>query len=281
LLLCACGLPGTLLATPFAHSENHVLLVAGLGGEERYTAEFTDAITSIRTHLIDRHGYDAQHVCVLAEQSPPDRHIDGVSTLENIQQEFDRLQTFVQPGDSFLLIAVGHGQSDYQEPKLNLPGPDLSAQALAMMLDQLPNGEHQNLVLSFPCSGHFSELLARPGRVLLASTDGPRQIYHSVMTDYLVRDLQTDDADVNADGALSFHELFNHLSRQVEGHFTAAGTLQTENPSLEDNSDGKVTTLAEGMDAGDGELSRRAYITPASATFAQDLPAERMDEGPR
>ena len=262
-------------------AEDYALLIAGIGGEERYTTEFTDAVTTLRTLLVERHGYDASRIRVLAEVAQPDRPVDGVSTLEGIGQEFDRLQTLVKAEDSLLLIAAGHGQSDYREAKLNLPGLDMSAQALAAMLNKLPNAGHQNLVLSFPCSGQFAEALARTGRLILSSTDGPRQVFHSVMTAYLLQALQTDAADVDADGALSIYEVFEFLSHQVEGHFTAAGTLQTENPSLEDNGDGKVTSLAEGMDAGDGDLARATYITHLGGGVGKGLQAERDDEAVR
>lgn len=278
LVFAVCGLGGTLSVCSAAYGEDHALLIGGLGGEERYSVEFLDSVTALRTTLVERHGYQAERVRVIAETAPADRHVDSVSSLENIQKEFGRLQALLQAGDSLLVIAVGHGQSDYQETKLNLPGPDLSAQALAALLNVLPNADHQTLVLSFPCSGQFSEVLARPGRVVLASTDGPRQIYHSVMTQYLLQAMQSDAADVNADGAVSLYELFDFLSLQVEGHFTAAGTLQTENPSLDDNGDGKATTLAEGMNAGDGELARVTYIAPkARAVSAGGLPAQRED----
>ncbi|MCC6696249.1 MAG: hypothetical protein IT365_11520 [Candidatus Hydrogenedentes bacterium] len=276
LVLTVGGLAGILSASSSAYAEDYALLIGGLGGEERYSQEFLDSATALRTTLIERHGYHADRVRVFAETAPAERHVDCVSTLENIQREFGRLQTVLQAGDSLLVIAVGHGQSDYQETKLNLPGPDLSAQGLTALLNALPNTDHQTLVLSFPCSGQFAEVLARAGRVVLASTDGPRQIYHSVMTQYLLQAMQSDAADVNADGAVSLYELFDFLSLQVEGHFTAAGTLQTENPSLDDNGDGKVTTLAEGMDAGDGELAKVTYIAPAvRAVSAGGLPAER------
>ena len=276
LVLTVSGLAGTLSVCSSAYGEDHALLIGGLGGEERYSVEFLDSVTALRTTLVERHGYQAERVRVIAETAPADRHVDSVSTLENIQKEFGRLQTILQAGDSLLVIAVGHGQSDYQETKLNLPGPDLSAQALAALLNALPNADRQTIVLSFPCSGQFAEVLARPGRVVLASTDGPRQIYHSVMTQYLLQAMQSNVADVNADGAVSLYELFDFLSLQVEGHFAAAGTLQTENPSLDDNGDGKVTTLAEGMDAGDGELARVTYIAPAmGAASTNGLKAER------
>jgi hypothetical protein len=55
---------------------------------------------------------------------------------------------------------------------------------------------------------------------------------------------------------------------------TISSSSQTENPSLDDNGDGKVTTLAEGMDAGDGECPHRP-LTPAPVTAPVTAPLPR------
>ena len=70
-LVTACGLAGVLLVSQAVYGESHAVLVAGLGGEDRYTAEFTNAVTSVRSLLIDRYGYDPGRVRVLAETASP------------------------------------------------------------------------------------------------------------------------------------------------------------------------------------------------------------------
>ncbi len=95
------------------------------------------------------------------------------------------------------------------------------------------------------------------------------------MTAYRARAFETDLPDANADNRLSIYELYAFLSEQVEGYFISSGSLQTENPSLDDNGDGKVTTLAEGMDAGDGEYARTVLLTPAPSTAPAPRPTPR------
>ena len=245
-----------------AQAADHLLLIGGLGGEEKYSKEFHEALTTIRSLLAEKHGRPAANARLLTDSEATTRGVNAVSTLENVAREFERLRADMRTSDTLLLILVGHGQSDFQEPKFNLPGRDLTASALGRMLDALP-AQDQRLVLAFPCSGHFSQILAHPLRTILASTDGPRQIHHCVMPRYLIEALKTDAADTDHDGAVSFYELFGFLSQEVEGHFVGGDMLQTENPSLEYNGDREVTTLAEGMDAGDGENAKRIRFTPA------------------
>ena len=262
LAVLACG-----LMARTAPGADYALLAGGLGGEERYSAEFVDSLTAVRRALTEKHGYAPERVRLLAERAEPERKVEALSTLENLTKELERLRGEMGTTDTLLLVLVGHGHSDFQQPKFNLPGPDLTAEALGRMLDALP-ARDQRLILAFPCSGHFSELLGRPLRTVLASTDGPRQIYHSVMPRFLAQAFQGDAADADLDGELTMYEVFDFLSQEVEGHFVAEGSLPTENPSLDDNGDGKVTTLAEGMDAGDGENARQARLTPAPSEQA-------------
>ncbi len=263
---CRAGLAAALcLSAACARGADHVLLVGGLGGETKYETEFAGALSSLRAALVDRHGYNPAHVHVLAAASGTAPAGAKDSTLESIRATVASIAQEVREGDSLLAVLIGHGQSDFQEAKFNLPGPDMTATVLKELLDAVPCTD-QRVILSFPCSGHFSPSIARMGRTVLASTDGPRQIYHAKMTAYLARAFETDLPDANADNRLSVYELYAFLSEQVEGYFISSGSLQTENPSLDDNGDGKVTTLAEGMDAGDGEYARTVLLTPAPST---------------
>ncbi|MBL7645446.1 MAG: tetratricopeptide repeat protein [Candidatus Hydrogenedentes bacterium] len=270
---CRTGLAAALcLSAAGARGADHVLLVGGLGGEAKYEAEFAGALSSLRAALVDRHGYNPAQVHVLAAASGTAPAGAENSTLESIRATVTQIAIEAREGDTFLAVLVGHGQSDFQEAKFNLPGPDMTAVVLKELLDVVPCTD-QRVILSFPCSGHFSPFIARTGRAILASTDGPRQIYHAKMTAYLARAFESDLPDANGDSRLSVYELYNFLSEQVEGYFISSGSLQTENPSLDDNGDGKVTTLAEGMDAGDGEYARTVLLTPAPSTPPATSPA--------
>jgi hypothetical protein len=253
------------VAVSAVRAEDYALLVSGQGGDDVYAREFSDSILRIRKSLIDRRAYPSENIRLLLDRADSPASGTQTASLENIRREFKFLSDTMKTSDSLLVIMIGHGMSDYVDPIFNLPGPDLKASDLAGIMEDL-GMKRQKIILSFGCSGHFSEFLARPGRIILSSGDGPRQIYTPVMTGFLVQALEDASADINQDGRLAFYELFEFLSGEVTGFYEMKGQIQTENPALEDNGDGEVTTLAEGMDAGDGLLSMQIFV---DAAFSQ------------
>lgn len=275
--LCLLVVAGA-LAPPAAPAADYVWLVAGAGGEERYTNEFNESLKSISASLIERHGYESENVRILGEAPEDFEPLHEDITLEDLKTEWAGLIESAEPSDTFLLVMMGHGQSDFVEPKFNLKGPDLGGRTLAAMLEDLPC-EEKRVILSFPCSGHFSELLAPiAGISVIASTDGPRQIYRSVMNGFLVQAFADEWSDQDGDGALTFYELFQFLSSEVDDYYGAQDFVQINNVSLEDNGDGRVTTFAEGMDAGDGERSRAQRLCPAPGYVEEPEEPENPDD---
>jgi hypothetical protein len=252
-----------LTASSVAAATDHVWLLAGAGGEAKYTEEFNSSLESIYTSLIERHQYAAENIVLLGESETQSGKFAEEVTLDEVKAKWTELINKVDSSDTFLLVMMGHGQSDFVEPKFNLKGPDLGGKTLVAMMEALPC-EDKKAILSFPCSGHFSELLAPiKGVSVIASCDGPRQIFHSVMHPFIVQALQDDWSDQDGDGNLTFYELFQFLSEEVDDYYTGQEFVQINNVSLEDNGDGRVTTFAEDMDAGDGERAKEQRICPA------------------
>lgn len=266
-----------LLATRAATAADYVWLVAGAGGEARYTEEFNGSLETIYASLIERHHYKAEEVLLFGESIAEPGTIGEETTLENFEAQWAKLIDRVDPSDTFLLVLIGHGQSDFVEPKFNLKGPDLGGKTLAAMMEAMPC-EEKRAILSFPCSGHFSELLAPiDGVSVIASCDGPRQIYHSVMHPFLVQALQDEWSDQDGDGTLTFYELFQFLSDEVDDYYEGHEFVQISNVSLEDNGDGRVTTFAEGMDAGDGDRARARRLCPAPGYVEEPEEPEEVE----
>lgn len=257
---------------PKAEAADYALLVGGMGGEPKYRDEFHSTLSSIRDSLL-RGGYEASKVTLLTES------IDGTgqpaNTLQSIESAFAMLSEQASSSDTLLLIMLGHGQSDFVEPKFNLPGADLSAQRLGQLLGGLPMRD-QRLVLCFACSGHFSEILADGERTIVASTESARQLYHTVASPYLAETFASSKADLDANGILSAYELFEFLTTSVAEHFNVKNLLPTEAPSLEDNGNGAVSTRNNEMSGGDGERSRSINLckVPIAASGPTSIPAE-------
>lgn len=242
-------------------AENRVLLIEGSGGEPKYTTEFVQTLADVRAILVKQQ-YPASKIRFVAEKIDGVSNIDSSPTLENITKEFQTLAADMKTSDSLLLIMIGQGQSDYVEPKFNLKGHDLTAQKLTELLNAIPAVD-QRCILLFPCSGHFSEFLAKPRRAILASCDGPRQIYQTLAPKYFLAAITDQKGDIDKDGAVSLFDIYQYLSREVAGTYQLQGFLQNENPSLEDNANGEPSTTDKGMDDGDGFISKQYRICPA------------------
>jgi hypothetical protein len=252
----AMAVLATLSAAP-ATAADYVLMIAGMGGDPKLTSEFHQQLDGLKQQLISS-GYAADRVKLLEG--------DG-ARLEKLAAAFHEYAVQLKPKDTLLIVMRGHGQSDFREAKFNLPGPDLEASRLRQWLDALP-AKDVRLLLDFPCSGAFSEKLSAPGRVILSSCDGPEQVYGGAMTRLLIEGLRDGLADLNHDGRVSFREAFDYLSEAVEGDYQARGLLQTENPALDDNGDGRLSTTQKGMDQGDGKLAAVTWLIPAPSRFS-------------
>jgi hypothetical protein len=243
-----------LVAAPAATAADYVLLVAGMGGDPKFTQEFHQQLVGLEQQLTTA-GYAPARM----------RRLEGDDArLDRLAAAFRDYASQLKPKDTLLIVLRGHGQSDYREAKFNLPGPDLEASLMRQWLAALPTADVR-LLLDFPCSGAFAQALAAPGRVILSSCNGPDQIYGGTMTRLLLAGLRNGAIDLNRDGRVSFREAFDYLSKAVEGDYQARSLLQTENPALEDNGDGRLTTTQKGMDQGDGKLAAVTWLIPAPA----------------
>ncbi|MBN1867010.1 hypothetical protein JW916_06925 [Candidatus Sumerlaeota bacterium] len=252
-----------LLAGSVARADDFALLIGGQGGEEPYRTEFVRTLASVRKQMVENQAYPASNTCFLAEKADGDYPVDAPPTLENIRAEFARLRTEVGTSDTLLLVVLGHGQSDHVEAKLNLPGPDLSALELRAMLDSVPAGD-QRLILIFPCSGHFAQVLSARGRAILSSCAGSREIYHSVAAPFLVQAFQGFLADADRDGETTLYEVFEFLSQETPDFYESLGLLQAEHPSLDDDGDRSLSSLREGKPTSrDGKRAKALRLLPA------------------
>ena len=94
----------------------------------------------------------------------------GRSTRENVEKAFADLAARAQAerrGRSSLLI--GHGSFDGTQAAFNLPGPDLTADDYATLLDKLPAAARR-VRQHGSSSGAFLPALAGPGRTIVTAT---------------------------------------------------------------------------------------------------------------
>ena len=179
--------------------------------------------------------------------------VHAESRKEEIVKLFVELATRVRPGDTFGLYLAGHGSYDGYDYRLSIPGPDLTAEEWAGLLNRIP-ATRQAVVNMTSASGASLEPFQRKGRVVVTSTTAGRERNFSVFGRYFVAALQDEAADADKNQVISALEAFRYATREVTRYYESAKRLATEHPILEDKGEGEGAR-EPGPDNGQGLLA--------------------------
>ena len=83
------------------------------------------------------------------------------------------------------VILIGHGTFDGNVAKFNLPGPDMTPEDFAPLLEKLKS-KHVVLVNTSSASGPFVDALAAPGRTIVAATRNGAERFATLFGGYFV-----------------------------------------------------------------------------------------------
>jgi hypothetical protein len=158
-----------------------------------------------------------------------------------------------RPDDVIVIVLAGHGSEQGDEPRLNLPGPDLTGSDLARAL----GGFAKQLVVvvnTASASGGFVKALSGPRRIVVTATRSGFERNATMFGDFFARALGSDEADADKDGRLSVAEAYQFARGEVIRTYHSANRLLTEHAQLDDNGDGIGT--AELGPSGDGAVAR-------------------------
>ncbi|MCA9010729.1 MAG: hypothetical protein KDB01_13355, partial [Planctomycetaceae bacterium] len=123
--------------------------------------------------------------------------------------------------------------------RLNLNGPDMSAEKLAELLR--PAKRPLAFIACASCSAPFLNALSAPGRIVISATKDGNQIQYSRFGDAMSQAISGLEADINRDGQTSLLEAWLFASRRTADFYASEGRLATEHALLDDNGDGKGT----------------------------------------
>jgi hypothetical protein len=245
LLFClAWVLPGT----PVLAAQSYLVVVSGLGGEPHYSDEFHSWGVAMVDAARDRFGLAPEQVVYLAEKPERDpSRINGPSTREQVERVLEELAGWAAPNDRILLLLIGHGSSDSRGARINLPGPDITADELAGMLARFPT-QPVVVVNTASASGDFQEPLAGKNRTIITATRSGLERNQTVFGRFFVEAFAGDVADTDKDGRVTVLEAFEYAGQEVERFYKAGNRLQTEHARLE----------------GDREVARGFYLAAAT-----------------
>lgn len=197
--------------------------------------------------------------------------------------------------DPLWLVFVGHGTFDGSRAKLNLSGPDVTADELATWLDPLTRPTAVAICSS--SSSPFLNALSRPGRTVVTATKSGHQYSYSRFGEYLSQAIGASEADLDKDAQVSLLEAFLYASAGVAEFYASESRLATEHALIDDNGDGlgtpaswfrgvRSTREPDGDRLADGTFAHRMHLVetereralPADVRRERDALEQRVEE---
>jgi hypothetical protein len=248
-------------AAQTAAAQTRVLIVTGLGAEPKYQQLFMSLGARMATAMHERFMLPDSNIVWLGEDSTAkQKWYAGRSTAQNINREVDRLAARVKPGEQVVIAFIGHGSGEGEDTKFNIPGPDLTAHDVSMMLSRF-SAEHVAFLDLTSASGDVIAVLSGPNRILVTSTKSSYERNESQFARFFVEALDKPGAaDVDKDGRVSLLEAYRYAVAETRRTYTNDEKLITEHAQLDDDGNGKGTDLPDGHSAGDGLASRRFFF---------------------
>jgi hypothetical protein len=246
-----------------AQAAPYYVTVAGLGGEPDYEQRFTALVKDL-DKLFKAAASDA-HVYTLTGSD---------STKANLTDTLAQIAHDAKPEDEFTLILIGHGSYDGEEYKFNLPGPDISAEDLAILCDRIP-AKRQLIVNTTSASGGSISALQRSGRIVMTATKTGTEKNATVFARYWVDALRDGSADIDKNEAISALEAFVYADRKTAAFYESQKRLATEHAVFEDTGKKEAVRTAS-TESGEGQLAASFVVLRlGAAQRAANDPAKR------
>ncbi len=234
------------------------VIISGASGGEKYAEQMRGWREGLRSAMVDRYGFKAEHVRLLVDESVT---TGEKGSADNVRKLFTEIKKTGTKDDFVLVVLLGHGTYDGDVAKFNLVGPDLTARDWTGLLAGVQG--RLAVINTTEASFPFLESLTAKGRVVITATDSAAQKYATVFPEYFVTAIREASTDLDKNGRTSLFEVFAATSAAVKQHYEQNGQLATERAVLDDNGDGKGReATAEGPDGG---VARMSYLDAESA----------------
>jgi len=201
-LLLVLGLSGRAGA-----EDSHLLIVAGLGGEKKYTDAFHEMAVALVGAAEKKLGIDPAHIAYLGEKpaEPSLPVYRGRAARETVARALADIARRARPGDLVFILLIGHGTAQAGASRFNLAGPDMGAADFAPLLDGLA-AQTVVFVNAASASGDFVQGLSGKGRAIVTATKSPLERNQTVFAKHFVDAFTGDGADADKDQRVSLLE---------------------------------------------------------------------------
>lgn len=266
---CVLGLLGG-GASPAWAEGTHLLVIVGIGGDADHRGRFHAWASRLVDAATTHGGLGPDDVYYLGERPDDDTdRIDGRSTRATVEATLAAIAAKAGRDDKIFIVLIGHGSSERDESRFNLPGPDMSAGDFAMLLTPFTT---QRIVFAnvASASGEFVKALSGPRRTIITATKTGRERNDTVFGEHFTAAFGDDEEpDLDKDGRVSVLEAYTYARRQVAQIYENDGLLLTEHALLDDNGDGEGSHEPDPATA-DGAVARTLFLAPR--------PGEALDQ---
>jgi hypothetical protein len=270
-------LVSTLLALQVQAGDSHLLIVSGIGGQPQYSDAFHRWGTALYDAATERLELPEANVVYLAERADRDPRIHARSTKENFEQALADIGAKAGPADRVFVVLIGHGSTNNDEPRFNLPGPDIAAAELAEHFRATFPTQLVVLANTSSASGDFLAILSGPGRVIVTATKTGFERNETIFGQFFVEAFVGDGADVDKDERVSLLEAFNYARIETARSYEDDQRLLTEHAMLDDNGDGEGSTEPDPQGEGsDGALARTLFLDRVGVMLAGHTEADSV-----
>jgi len=182
------------------------------------------------------------------------------ATGPNVKAAVESVASVIRAQDRFVFCYLGLTNAVSETLRFNLPGPDVTHEALAGWLGGIKSNV-QVVVLDCPCAALAAKALARPGRIIVCASTA-KQAYSTGFTGRFVPALTQMENDADQDGRVSLLEAFTATAKETEQWYRRIQCLPTETPSLEDDGDGVPSKRPwrYQVDGGDGARAATFFL---------------------
>lgn len=247
-----------------AQGTGHLVIISGLSGEERFARDYVSWGAALTTSAVARYGIDAANVVWLAEDAGAHAGIRDRSTRANIERELSALAQRAGEGDRVMIVLFGHGSYAAGESRINLPGPDIAAKELGLLLEPL-EAQRVALVNTTSASGGFIQDIAGVNRLVVTATKSGMEANETIFGRHFTEAMTGDAADADKDGRVSLLEAFEYARLEVAREYERGNKLLTEHAVIDAVGDGRGTAVLTA--ASPHAHSARSFFL-GSGTFA-------------
>jgi hypothetical protein len=253
------------LAPFYLSAADHVVIIAGKGGQPEFTEKYAQFARQLHDVLIAKQGFSAAQITLFAESGVRLPVASAACLADNVRAAFERLAVAMQKNDLVAVVLFGHGTFDGDWAKFNLEGPDLRDLDFARLLERLPV-ERQIFINTTAASGPFVEKMSRQGRVVITATRSGDEQYATVFPQFFIEAfLNPDEADLDKNSRVSILEAFDYSRDRVVRFYESANRLRPEHPLLDDNGDGNGSETPSAYGSSDGQFAARTFLVASAA----------------